>query len=342
MQRTIIYAPNVRSGGGAVLLRSLFNAAKNKTHYLFILNDEFKTATISNVAASFPPGALGRLLAEKFLKNFAKPDDLVLLFHGAPSLYNIKASQYLFIQNTLLLSDESLRDYKLSTKIRILFERKLLGLRLESIKQIYVQTDSMKKLADSFLRSRKVLNCPSIQVTPFMSNFSARQQATPRSADYFYPAFSQPHKNHLILFKAWKLLVDSGLNRKLLVTLEDDFFSEVLVSSGCVNYSDFFQNLGVLSHEEILAQYASVKALIFPSKTESFGLPLVEAENANLPIIAAELDYVRDVVSPNQTFDPNSEISIFRAILRFEGKTNTMVKCLDPNDFLMGLHHPIA
>ena len=35
-----------------------------------------------------------------------------------------------------------------------------------------------------------------------------------------------------------------------------------------------------------------------------------------MPILAPELDYVRDVVEPDQTFDPNSPTSIARAVLR--------------------------
>ncbi len=57
-------------------------------------------------------------------------------------------------------------------------------------------------------------------------------------------------------------------------------------------------------------------ALIFPSKTESLGLPLIEAASAGLPIIASELDFVRDVCVPNETFDPYSSTSISRAVKR--------------------------
>jgi glycosyltransferase involved in cell wall biosynthesis len=57
--------------------------------------------------------------------------------------------------------------------------------------------------------------------------------------------------------------------------------------------------------------------MIFPSILESFGLPLVEASLMGLPIISSELDYVRDVCVPVQTFDPHSPVSIARAVKRF-------------------------
>ena len=38
-----------------------------------------------------------------------------------------------------------------------------------------------------------------------------------------------------------------------------------------------------------------------------------------MPIIAGEMDYVRDVVDPSETFDPLSPVSIARAIKRYLG-----------------------
>ena len=70
----------------------------------------------------------------------------------------------------------------------------------------------------------------------------------------------------------------------------------------------------------------SSNALIFPSYFESFGLPLLEAKNLNIDIVASEKDYVRDMVDPKETFDPSSSNSIARAIKRYlnidEPKTN--------------------
>ena len=75
--------------------------------------------------------------------------------------------------------------------------------------------------------------------------------------------------------------------------------------------------LGKISREEILELYKSARALVYPSTSESFGLPLIEASAFNLPILASELDYVRDVCVPAETFDPLSAVSIARAVKRF-------------------------
>jgi glycosyltransferase involved in cell wall biosynthesis len=70
---------------------------------------------------------------------------------------------------------------------------------------------------------------------------------------------------------------------------------------------------------QISGLYAQCGALIYPSLFESFGLPLLEARLAGVPILAAERDYVRDVITPAVSFDPESSLSIARAVMRYEG-----------------------
>jgi glycosyltransferase involved in cell wall biosynthesis len=77
--------------------------------------------------------------------------------------------------------------------------------------------------------------------------------------------------------------------------------------------------------------------LIYPSLFESFGLPLLEARQAGLPIIAAELDYVRDIVEPVVSFDPESALSIARAVMRYQGEAVEPSMPPDAASFLLQL-----
>jgi glycosyltransferase involved in cell wall biosynthesis len=76
-------------------------------------------------------------------------------------------------------------------------------------------------------------------------------------------------------------------------------------------------NLPGLTREDVLALYADARALVFPSTSESFGLPLVEAQRCGLPIVAADLDYVHEVCTPVLRFDPLSAESIAQAVQGF-------------------------
>lgn len=99
-------------------------------------------------------------------------------------------------------------------------------------------------------------------------------------------------------------------------------------------YSLNITNLDNLSHQDVLAFYKKVDALIYPSTFESFGLPLIEARQAGLPILAPELDYVRDLVDPEQTFDPASPISISRAVKQFIGVNQDPLSLMDATAFM--------
>lgn len=53
---------------------------------------------------------------------------------------------------------------------------------------------------------------------------------------------------------------------------------------------------GVLAYQALLSLYKSMRALLFPSFIESFGLPLIEAASAGIPIVVSDLPYSRDVI----------------------------------------------
>ena len=94
------------------------------------------------------------------------------------------------------------------------------------------------------------------------------------------------------------------------------------------------ENVGLMTRQEIDRLYCESGALIYPSTLESFGLPLLEGAAAGLPILASELDYVRDVSVPVQTFDPRSPVSIARAVKRHMVVAELPPQPLSPVAFL--------
>ena len=61
---------------------------------------------------------------------------------------------------------------------------------------------------------------------------------------------------------------------------------------------------------------------------------MLEARAAGLPIITGELDYVRDIVDPDETFDPRSPLSIARAVRRFLDRPEERLRADDASRFL--------
>ena len=61
---------------------------------------------------------------------------------------------------------------------------------------------------------------------------------------------------------------------------------------------------------------------------------MIEARQAGLPIIASELDYVRDLIDPEESFDPNSPRSIALAVKRLMMKEEPALSLQNPEGFL--------
>jgi glycosyltransferase involved in cell wall biosynthesis len=156
-----------------------------------------------------------------------------------------------------------------------------------------------------------------------------------------YVASGDAHKNHRRLLDAWVLLAEDGLFPSLVLTVGSvDFGIIERLDALRAAHGIRVDNLPDLDAGRVLALYPRARALIFPSTAESFGLPLLEAAAAGLPILAAERDYVRDVVTPVETFDPQSPVSIARAVRRFLGCAEAPVRPMTPTEFLERVLHP--
>jgi glycosyltransferase involved in cell wall biosynthesis len=192
--------------------------------------------------------------------------------------------------------------------------------RAASLAEYIVQTPSMQRAVSQWYAARDSSQAPVVRVLPFVNalpNPIERDGLLPEW-DFVYVADGEAHKNHRVLVEAWQLLAQDGLHPSLALTLShrDAVLKrelEALAAEDGLRIKD----LGQMTHENVLSLYATAKAMIFPSTSESFGLPLIEARHLGLPILASELDYVRDVCSPVHTFDPTSAVSIARAVKRF-------------------------
>jgi glycosyltransferase involved in cell wall biosynthesis len=163
----------------------------------------------------------------------------------------------------------------------------------------------------------------SISVLPFIHRVADKSpgstEGTLSQYDFVYVASGEAHKNHGNLLLAWRLLAEAGLKPSLAVTV--DALNHPILVSEIEKQRDQYDlkivNLGKVASADMPALYKSSSAMIFPSMVESFGLPLIEATQMGLPVLASELDYVRDVIEPAETFDPESSVSIARAVRRF-------------------------
>ncbi|MDC1433203.1 glycosyltransferase [Burkholderiales bacterium] len=338
--RLYIHATNVHQGGGKSLLLSIVNSLPSGLAIL-VLDSRMglppKIHEHSQVI-KVKPSILQRAKAEMWLAKNVRPQDTVLCFGNLPPLFKSKGHCVVFIQNRYLIDDVSLSRFSLKVMLRINIERFWLAEKLRNVDEFVVQTQTMKVLLQ-----KKIEGKIKIHILPFVEslqgysrNLSLLASQEKKDFDFIYVASGEPHKNHQCLLDAWSLLAKEGLFPSLCLTLNERDFGKICTEIVEKNKKHNMKviNVGALSRKEVLMYYVNAGALIYPSKFESFGLPLIEARQADLPILAGELDYVRDVVDPEQTFDPGSPMSIARAVKRFMGVNEAELPLLDASDFV--------
>jgi len=343
-RKFFIHATNIHQGGGRSLLESILNVIPISIKSILSLDSRMpfpegmeKVVQVRRV----PPSILHRFVAELRLAYDVASEDVVLCFGNLPPLFRLRGYSLVFVQNRYLVDDLKLGEFSFKTRLRLNLERLWLSSRMANVDEFLVQTPSMKSLLEARTKGR----IP-VRVLPFVANHDGylRKWQSPeikieKDFNFLYVASGEPHKNHRQLIAAWCLLANEGIFPSLKLTLERRNFTELCswldetVEQHCLKV----ENLGTLPHDQITSLYDRVDALIYPSTFESFGLPLIEARQAGLPVLASELDYVRDVLDPEQSFDPTSAVSIARAVKRFLGLEEKPLPLRDAAGFIKHL-----
>lgn len=325
----ILHAPSVHVGGGLVLLRALLQAwpEQQPLRGWFDLRVRGSLPMPPLAEANWvPPTVRARLRAEREVRDSAQSCSTVLCFHGLPPIYRSAGRVLVFAQNRIHLGLIPLTRFPVRIALRLWLERTISRHFRSHVAEYIVQTPTMARELRRWHGGEAI-----VRVLPFADRTVAPFPLTESTRwDFVYVADGGAHKNHRRLLEAWVLLARDGLRPSLALTLStsDPLLGEIETLRR--NHNIAVHNVGTGTHEHALALIRASRALIYPSLGESFGLPLLEAGQMGRPIVAAERDYVRDVCVPVQTFDPESPISIARAVRRFIDQSEPLLQVRDP------------
>ncbi len=113
-----------------------------------------------------------------------------------------------------------------------------------------------------------------------------------------YPSRYYPHKNHKFLINLVLDNIDSFRSNqiKLILTLKNGVNENYLLDEiKEKRIEDIIVNIGEVNEDILIRYYTTCKAIIFPSKSETFGNALIEGLFYSIPIIAPNLPYVKTV-----------------------------------------------
>jgi glycosyltransferase involved in cell wall biosynthesis len=110
----------------------------------------------------------------------------------------------------------------------------------------------------------------------------------------------EPRKNHWMLLQVWRRLAErhgAATVPRLVVIGQRGWECENVIDllERCRELQGVVTELPACSDEELASWLYHARALLFPSMTEGYGLPLVEALALGTPVIASDLPVFREI-----------------------------------------------
>lgn len=136
----------------------------------------------------------------------------------------------------------------------------------------------------------------------------------------------EPRKSHDLILDVFELLWNSKIDLKLCIAgkkgwLVDDLMKRIYAHPELGNRLIFIEGP---NDSEIAELYKYATGLIFLSRGEGFGLPLIEAANYGVPIICSNIPVFREIAGNHATYvDLGTPQSISREVSKWYALRNT-------------------
>jgi len=123
-----------------------------------------------------------------------------------------------------------------------------------------------------------------------------------------YPAATWRHKNHLILIKALKNLIDNGTDINLVCTgNKTGYFQTIQSEIERLELSGNVHFLGIVSEEDLIGLYKNSSLVVIPTLYEAGSGPLYEAMQYKIPVICSNVTSLPETMNNNEfIFDPEN------------------------------------
>jgi hypothetical protein len=215
-------------------------------------------------------------------------------------------NQILFINQANLISPKINKYASRSFIFKI--KRLYLRIFIKRLKKILVQSHHMKKsLLKSYKIKKNFIYVLKIPIDKPKMNFIEKKK---KITKLLYPSNHYLYKNHNIIIKA---LSEYPIENLLV------YFTASVSEFHKYKNLKFIKRINYYSYKNTYNVYNKFDGLIYPSKTESLGLPLVEALNFKMPVLCSNLPYAKEIFGKKNTFyfNENSARSLNKCILKF-------------------------
>lgn len=328
----VISGINLRSGGTlSILQECLKYLSENLTEHYKVVALVHKKELFSNIKnieyIEFPKSIKSyflRIYYEYFyFRNLSKKLNpcLWLSIHDiTPNVIsNVKV---VYCHNPSPFHKFNIRDLRdLKFVLFHLFYKYVYRINIHSNNYVIVQQNWLR---DEFIKmfnlakDKIIVAYPSINTFKINSDVDYRESRSNKKISFIYPSFPRVFKNFEVICEAVKILnVNGYYDFEVIFTIngKENRYSRWLFSRYALLKNIKF--IGLQSREKIFDLYKNADCLLFPSKLETWGLPISEFKIFNKPIIVSDLPYARETVGNYEKvifFPPNSAQKLAKAM----------------------------
>lgn len=143
---------------------------------------------------------------------------------------------------------------------------------------------------------------------------------------FLYVGNAYPHKNLDLLIRAFAQFKKSREGKDFnlaFVGSDTSFYKHLHAMVETLPCSDAIQFTGNISDEDLVHVYTYAHALVFPSLSEGFGLPALEAIQFGCPVICSDIPIFHEILQEHALyFDPTSVDSLVSVLRKVAIKRN--------------------
>ncbi|MGL4672104.1 glycosyltransferase [Cetobacterium sp.] len=263
---------------------------------------------------------LKRMYYEYFyFKKLSKELNPYLWFSLHDMTPNVKANiRAVYCHNPMPFYKMNKLEKKLEPKLNLfsLFYKYLYKINIKKNNYVIVQQNWIKeKFQEMYKISNVVVSYPNIDLQSIKYK---KIETKDNKIRFFYPAISRVFKNFEVICEAAESLEKKGINNlEFILTIEKGIneYGDYIYEK--YNHIKSIKFVGKLSREEVFSYYDYSNVLIFPSKLETWGLPISEFKEFNKPILLSDLPYARETVGSYKNiryFNPSSPYELEQKI----------------------------
>jgi len=248
----------------------------------------------------------------KQLSRQLNPDIWISLHDMTPNV--IADKQFVYCHNPSPFFRTKLKDAFIDHKLFLfsLFYKYLYGINIKKNKYVIIQQNWLREAFAKMYNVRTIVAYPSVELPDIVINQS-QESIYAGTYTFFYPSFPRIFKNFEVLMEAALLLSAIRTDFQVLVTI--DAGQNKLATQLVAKYQQCAQIkfLGKQSRDQVYEIFNNCDCLVFPSKLETWGLPLTEAKLFKKDILVADLEYAHENIQDYENvkfFNPDDAIQL--------------------------------